>query len=118
MTRQVVGDPSGKTSTRASLSAAQTSANSAGYFGQLMRVLDPDRVEVRRNSEWLAAMTMTDVLREAKHVTVAQLLEREDFARRYRERQPISAVRGRVMTRAARDVAIAAQLLVEKQRTS
>jgi len=85
-----VGDPSGKTSTRAALSAEQTAANSAGYFSQLMRVLDPDRIEVRRNSEWLASMTMADVLRETRHLTVAQLLERDDFARRYRDRLPIS----------------------------
>ncbi|CAN5659607.1 tyrosine--tRNA ligase [soil metagenome] len=85
-----VGDPSGKTSTRAALSAEQTADNSAGYFAQLLRVLDPERVEVRRNSEWLSSMTMADVLRETRHLTVAQLLERDDFARRYSERLPIS----------------------------
>jgi tyrosyl-tRNA synthetase len=87
-----VGDPSGKTNTRTALSAEQTSSNAETYFAQLMRILDPERVEVRRNSDWLGTMTMTDVLAEARHLTVAQLLERDDFARRYRENLPISLV--------------------------
>jgi len=87
-----VGDPSGKTNTRSSLTAEQTAENSASYFEQLMMILDPEKVEVRRNSEWLASMTMVDVLREARHLTVAHLLERDDFARRYRESLPISLV--------------------------
>src|SRR6201989_3365873 len=53
-----VGDPSGRTNTRAALSAEQTAQNSQRYFEQLMRVLDPDRVEVRNNAEWLDPMTM------------------------------------------------------------
>jgi tyrosyl-tRNA synthetase len=87
-----VGDPSGRTNTRAALSAEQTAANSARYFEQLMRVLDPDRVEVRDNAEWLDPMTMAEIMGYAREVTVARLLERDDFARRYREHQPISLV--------------------------
>ncbi|MGH8869001.1 MAG: tyrosine--tRNA ligase [Actinomycetes bacterium] len=87
-----VGDPSGKTNTRSALSAEQTAENSASYFDQLMQILDSSKVEVRRNSEWLGTMTMTDVLREARHLTVAKLLERDDFARRYRDNLPISLV--------------------------
>ena len=59
---------------------------------QALRVLRRDRTELRHNSEWLGGMTMTDVVREARHLTVAQLLEREDFARRFAARQPISLV--------------------------
>ncbi|HVE97664.1 MAG TPA: tyrosine--tRNA ligase [Mycobacteriales bacterium] len=87
-----VGDPSGKTATRAARTADETEANSTTYFDQVLRILDPDRIEVRRNSEWLGAMTMTDVLREARELTVARLLERDDFAQRFAGHQPISLV--------------------------
>jgi tyrosyl-tRNA synthetase len=86
----MVGDPSGQSITRRQLTAAQTEANSATYLDQLMRVLDPDRIEVRRNSEWLAGMTLADVVRETAVLTVAQLLERDDFAKRFAAHQPIS----------------------------
>lgn len=88
----MVGDPSGKAAGRGALTREQTQANSRTYFEQLMRILDPDRVEVRRNSEWLAGMTMADVVREARELTVARLLERDDFANRYAEGRPISLV--------------------------
>jgi len=88
----MVGDPSGRSQTRRLLSAEDTARNAATYFDQLMLILDPDRVEVRRNSEWLAAMTMADVIRESANLTVAQLLERDDFAKRWAARQPISLV--------------------------
>ncbi len=88
----MVGDPTGKAAVRGSLSREQSSANSTTYVEQVLRILDPDRVEVRRNSEWLAGMTMSDVIREARELTVAQLLERDDFARRYAEARPISLV--------------------------
>jgi tyrosyl-tRNA synthetase len=87
-----VGDPSGRTNTRAALSAEQTAQNSQRYFEQLMRVLDPDRVEVRNNAEWLDPMTMAEIMSYAREVTVARLLERDDFARRHREHLPISLV--------------------------
>ncbi len=88
----MVGDPTDRSATRTLLSAAQTATNSATYFAQVMTILDPDRVEVRRNSEWLAGLTMSDVLRESAHLTVARLLERDDFAKRFAARQPISLV--------------------------
>jgi tyrosyl-tRNA synthetase len=88
----MVGDPSGRSATRNLLTSEQTAENAATYFEQVMRILDPDKVEVRRNSEWLAPLTMADVVREAAHLTVAQLLERDDFARRFAARQPISLV--------------------------
>ena len=88
----MVGDPSGKSVVRSALTREQTAANSATYFQQLMRILDPERVEVRRNSEWLAELTLSDVVREARELTVARLLERDDFSRRYAEGRPISLV--------------------------
>ncbi len=88
----MVGDPSDRTATRTLLTAEQTTANSASYFAQVMQILDADRVEVRRNSEWLAGLTMADVIRESAHLTVAGLLERDDFARRFAARRPISLV--------------------------
>ncbi len=88
----MVGDPSGNSAVRNALTAEQTAANSATYFQQLMQILDPERVEVCRNSEWLADLAMSDVLREARELTVARLLERDDFARRYAAGRPISLV--------------------------
>jgi len=85
-----VGDPSGRTNTRAALSAEQTAANARTYFEQLMRILDPGRVEIRDNSEWLAPMTLADLMGYAREITVARLLERDDFARRYRDGLPIT----------------------------
>ena len=85
-----VGDPTGRTNTRAVLSADQTEQNARTYFGQIMRILDPDRVEVRNNTDWLSPMSMADIMSFAREVTVARLLERDDFARRYRENLPIS----------------------------
>ncbi|HYT10687.1 MAG TPA: tyrosine--tRNA ligase [Mycobacteriales bacterium] len=87
-----VGDPSGRTNTRAALSAEQTADNARTYFEQLMRILDPDRVEVRDNSEWLDSLTMGEIMGYAREVTVARLLERDDFARRFSEHLPISLV--------------------------
>ena len=87
-----VGDPSGRTNTRSALSAEQTAENSRHYFDQLMRVLDPDRVEVRDNAEWLDPLSMSEIMSYAREVTVARLLERDDFARRHREHLPITLV--------------------------
>ncbi len=88
----MVGDPTDRATTRKLLSAEETARNSATYFAQVMTILDPARVEVRRNSEWLARLTMADVIRESAHLTVAHLLKRDDFAKRFAARQPISLV--------------------------
>jgi tyrosyl-tRNA synthetase len=85
-----VGDPSGRTTTRVAQSADDVIANAKGYFDQLMRILDPDRTEVVNNADWLGAMSLADILDYTRQVTVAQLLERDDFARRFAARQPIS----------------------------
>jgi tyrosyl-tRNA synthetase len=85
-----VGDPSGRTATRAAQSAAQVVANAQGYFDQLMRILDPELTEVVNNDSWLGSMTLADVLGYTRQMTVAQLLERDDFARRFKANAPIS----------------------------
>ncbi|WP_375478180.1 tyrosine--tRNA ligase [uncultured Jatrophihabitans sp.] len=85
-----VGDPSGRTATRAAQSAADVIANAKGYFDQLMRVLDPGRTEVVNNADWLGVLSLADILGYTRQMTVAQLLERDDFARRFAARQPIS----------------------------
>ena len=85
-----VGDPSDRTSTRTAKSAEDVIANARGYFDQLMRILDPDHTEVVNNADWLGAMSLADILDYTRQMTVAQLLERDDFARRFAANQPIS----------------------------
>ena len=68
----------------------QTRRNAQTYMEQALKILRPDRLELRYNSEWLAGMSLTDVLATSRSLTVAQLLERDDFARRYRENLPIT----------------------------
>jgi tyrosyl-tRNA synthetase len=85
-----VGDPSDRTATRVAKSADEVISNAKGYFDQLMRILDRDRVEVVNNADWLGPMTLADVLGYTREMTIAQLLERDDFARRFAARQPIS----------------------------
>jgi len=85
-----VGDPSGRTSTRVAQSAEDVIANAQGYFDQVMRILDPERTEVVNNADWLGTMSLAGILDYTRQVTVAQLLERDDFSRRFQARQPIS----------------------------
>ena len=85
-----VGDPTGRSATRPQLSAAEIEAHAATYVEQITEILTPERLEVRRNSEWLGTMGTDGVLRLAMRATVAQMLERNDFATRYREGKPIS----------------------------
>jgi len=86
-----VGDPSGRSSLRPMLTEAEIGANSATFQEQALKILDadPQRLEVRRNSEWLD-MAMIDMLTLLRTTTVAQLLERDDFAKRWVAREPIS----------------------------
>ncbi|HEY5046156.1 MAG TPA: tyrosine--tRNA ligase [Solirubrobacteraceae bacterium] len=86
-----VGDPSGRSSLRPMLSAEEIEANAATFQEQAARILDPDpeRLEVRRNGEWLD-MGLTDLLALVRTTTVAQLLERDDFAKRFSASEPIS----------------------------
>lgn len=85
-----VGDPSGRTSTRVAQSADEVIANAQGYFDQVMKILEPERTEVVNNADWLGTMSLADILDYTRQVTVAQLLERDDFSRRFTARQPIS----------------------------
>ena len=92
----MVGDPSGRSKTRPQLTMAEVESNARTYLEQFFRVLERDPapplrgVEVHRNGDWFAKMSFMDVLRLASHFTVAQVLERDDFAKRYQARQPIS----------------------------
>lgn len=88
----MIGDPSGKSKTRPQLSRDEVMANAKSYQEQVFKVLDPERTEVRFNSEWFSPMNFEDVIRLSAHVTVAQMLQRDDFAKRYGENQPISLV--------------------------
>jgi tyrosyl-tRNA synthetase len=85
-----VGDPSGRTSTRSAQSADAVVENAKGYFDQLMRILDRKRAEVVNNVDWLGTMDLAEMLDYTRQVTVAQLLERDDFARRFAANQPIT----------------------------
>ena len=87
-----VGDPTGRSAVRNVLSVEETTANAHSYVDQVLSLLRKDRLEVRRNSEWLGPMTFPEVLREARELTVARLLERDDFAKRYAAGQSISLV--------------------------
>jgi tyrosyl-tRNA synthetase len=86
-----VGDPSGRSSVRPVLSPQEIEANAATFSGQALKILDGDarRLEVRRNSEWLE-MPMTDLFQLVRTTTAAQLLERDDFAKRMSANEPIS----------------------------
>jgi tyrosyl-tRNA synthetase len=86
-----VGDPSGRSSLRPMLSAEEIEANAATFQEQALKILDPspERLEVRRNGEWLD-MPMVELLGLVRGTTVAQLLEREDFSKRWSTQQPIS----------------------------
>lgn len=88
----MIGDPSGKSATRPQLSREQVKENAKSYQEQVFKILDPAQTEIRFNSEWFSPMTFEHVIRLSAHVTVAQLLARDDFAKRYAARQPISLV--------------------------
>ena len=85
-----VGDPSGKSETRPRLSKEEVDAYAERLLDQFWHILDRDRTELRRNSEWLEGLGMEDILRLTASTTVARTLEREDFATRYAEGRPIS----------------------------
>ena len=87
----LIGDPSGRSETRPMLSPEQIAANANTYFEQVDLVLDRQRMEVRYNSEWLAAMTAADVLRLMGKATLQQVLQREDFAERIKAGTAIGA---------------------------
>ena len=85
-----IGDPSGRSAERPILSDEEIDANAKTYLEQAMVVLDRDRTEVRYNGEWLSKLSYAEVVRLARTITVARMLERDDFAKRMAAQQPIS----------------------------
>jgi len=85
-----IGDPSGRSAERPVLSGEEIDRNAQTYVDQAMIVLDPLRTEVRYNGEWLAKLDFAEILRLTRTTTVSQILERDDFAKRYAGGQPIS----------------------------
>ena len=86
----MIGDPSGKSETRPALTKEQVEANAKTYFDQMSKVLDISDAEVVNNADWLHKMSFTELLQLAGKVTVAQMMTRDDFAKRYAEGKPIA----------------------------
>ncbi len=86
----MIGDPSGKSATRPSLSPEQVAANAETYKAQIFKILDPELTRVVFNSEWMGKMTAADLIRLASRSTVARMLERDDFSKRYAAHQSIA----------------------------
>ncbi len=87
-----IGDPTGKKKTRPALSEDEVRANAETYKHQIAKILDIEKARVVFNSEWLAKMTFADVLKLSSQYTVARMLERDDFAKRFKSQTPISVV--------------------------
>lgn len=87
-----VGDPSGRSATRVRLTHDQVESYVQSCMTSLLEILSPERLEIRRNSEWLGTMDMAAVMALTSQATVAQLLERDDFSKRFAARQPISLI--------------------------
>ncbi|MEX0322012.1 MAG: tyrosine--tRNA ligase [Puniceicoccaceae bacterium] len=88
----LIGDPSGRSSTRPVLTEDEIRENAQTYVDQAYLVLDPDKTTVRFNSEWFRDMSFTDCLGLSRKMTVARMLERDDFAKRYASQTPISII--------------------------
>ena len=86
----MIGDPSGKSKTRPQLTAEEARENGLSYFEQASKILDPQKTTICYNADWLGKMTFADVIKLSSHYTVARMLERDDFERRYRGQEPIS----------------------------
>ena len=86
----MIGDPTGKSETRKALSREDVAANAESYKTQVFKILDPEKTKVVFNSEWLSKLDSFDMIRLASELTVARMLEREDFKVRFREGNPIS----------------------------
>ncbi len=85
----MIGDPSGRSKTRVPLTFEQTRENGRSYYEQVTRILDPEKTVITYNSEWLSKLSFEEVLKLAGKFTLAQILERDDFATRYSAKQPI-----------------------------
>lgn len=86
----LIGDPSGKSATRPQLTRDEINANAETYKRQIFKLLDPEKTEIRFNSEWMDKLGADGFIRLAAHVTVKQILERDDFAKRLKEEKPIA----------------------------
>ena len=85
----MIGDPSGKSKTRPSLSFEETRKNGETYFKQVSKILDPTKIKIAYNSEWLSKMSFEDVIKLTSKYTVARILERDDFSNRFKNNIPI-----------------------------
>ena len=86
----LIGDPTGKSVTRPRLTPEEVASNAKTYESQIFRILDPDRTAIEFNSRWMAAMPASGLIELAAQYTVARMLERDDFAKRYRSGRPIA----------------------------
>jgi tyrosyl-tRNA synthetase len=86
----MIGDPTGKKATRPALTREEVAANAETYKRQVLKILDPEKTEIRFNSEWLGALGAEGMIRLAAKYTLARILERDDFRKRYEGRQPIA----------------------------
>lgn len=86
----LIGDPSGRNTTRPQLTSEQVKANAQTYVDQAFKILDPEKTTLRYNSEWILSLKMEDLLKITVYFTVARILERDDFHNRYTSSQPIS----------------------------
>jgi tyrosyl-tRNA synthetase len=86
----LIGDPSGRNATRPALTRDQINANAETYKAQVFKILDPVKTVIDFNSAWMDQLDFADVIRLASHYTVARMLERDDFSKRYHGNQPIS----------------------------
>ena len=85
-----IGDPSGRSAERPMIDPKEIDRNAKRFFDHASTVIDPERTEVRFNSEWLSKLDFAEILRLTRTTTVARLLERDDFAKRYTAKEPIS----------------------------
>ncbi len=88
----LIGDPSGRSSTRPMLTKGDVQANAKTYLDQAFKLLDPARTTIRHNSEWLSPLKLEDLIHLCSRITLARIIERDDFAKRYAEKEPISMV--------------------------
>jgi tyrosyl-tRNA synthetase len=86
----LIGDPTGRNATRPPLTPEEIQANARSYEAQVFKILDRERTRIDFNSRWLSALSAADVVKLAAHYTVARMLERDDFSKRYKSGQPIS----------------------------
>jgi tyrosyl-tRNA synthetase len=86
----MIGDPTGRNATRPPLTPEEIQTNARTYESQVFRILDRERTRIDFNSRWLAKLTSTEIVKLSAHYTVARMLERDDFAKRYKAGQPIS----------------------------